>query len=68
MLQVDLKAIFHHTFMSTIAEELRGFEVEFNVPIFSATQTTRTVMCQLIRPEDTSESFVFLQLLTLCLL
>ena len=31
-----------HTFISEIAEELRGLAVETNVPIVSATQTTRS--------------------------
>ena len=40
------------------AEELRGLAVEFNVPIFSATQTTRTGYTSTdIGLEDTSESF-----------
>ena len=41
-----------------LAEELRGLAVEFNVPIFSATQTTRTGYVSTdIGLEDTSESF-----------
>ena len=31
--------------MKAIAEELRGLAVEFNVPIMSATQTTRSGFC-----------------------
>jgi replicative DNA helicase len=31
-----------YTIIKSIAEELRGLAVEFNVPIFSATQTTRS--------------------------
>ena len=44
--------------LKAIAEELRGLAVEFNVPIFSATQTTRTGYTSTdIGLEDTSESF-----------
>jgi len=35
-------SINSYTFVKAIAEELRGLAVEFNVPIFSATQTTRS--------------------------
>jgi len=31
-----------YSYIKAIAEELRGLAVEFNVPIFSATQTTRS--------------------------
>jgi replicative DNA helicase len=31
-----------YTYIKSIAEEIRGLAVEFNVPIFSATQTNRT--------------------------
>ena len=34
-------SINSYTYIKAIAEELRGLAVEFNVPIFSATQTTR---------------------------
>ena len=34
-----------YTYIKAIAEELRGLAVEFNVPIFSATQTTRSGFC-----------------------
>jgi hypothetical protein len=34
-----------YTFIKAIAEELRGLAVEFNVPICSATQTTRSGYC-----------------------
>jgi replicative DNA helicase len=34
-----------YTFVKSIAEELRGLAVEFNVPIVSATQTTRSGYC-----------------------
>ena len=45
-------------FIKAIAEELRGLAVEFNVPIFSATQTTRTGYISTdIGLEDTAESF-----------
>ena len=45
-------------FIKAIAEELRGLAVEFNVPIFSATQTTRTGYVSTdIGLEDTAESF-----------
>ena len=47
-----------YTFVKAIAEELRGLAVEFNVPIVSATQTTRSGFGS-SDPEltDTSESF-----------
>ena len=45
-------------YIKAIAEELRGLAVEFNVPLFSATQTTRTgFMSTDIGLEDTAESF-----------
>tara|TARA_A200000159_G_scaffold38397_1_gene34782 strand:- start:1856 stop:3229 length:1374 start_codon:yes stop_codon:yes gene_type:complete len=45
-------------YIKAIAEELRGLAVEHNVPIFSATQTTRTGFTSSdIGLEDTSESF-----------
>jgi archaellum biogenesis ATPase FlaH len=34
-----------YTYIKTIAEELRGLAVELNVPIVSATQTTRSGFC-----------------------
>ena len=44
--------------IKAIAEELRGLAVEFNVPVFSATQKTRTGFVSTdIGLEDTSESF-----------
>jgi len=47
-----------YTLIKSIAEELRGLAVEFNLPIFSATQTTRTGFVSTdIGLEDTSESF-----------
>ena len=45
-------------YIKAIAEELRGLAVETNVPIMSATQTTRTGYTSTdIGLEDTSESF-----------
>ena len=47
-----------YTLVKAIAEELRGLAVEFNVPIFSATQTTRSGYSSSdLGLEDTSESF-----------
>jgi hypothetical protein len=47
-----------YTYVKAIAEELRGLAVEFNVPIVSATQTTRAGFNSSdIGLEDTSESF-----------
>lgn len=47
-----------YTYVKAIAEELRGLAVEFNVPIVSATQTTRSGFSSSdIGLEDTSESF-----------
>lgn len=34
-----------YSFIKSIAEEIRGLAVEFNVPIISATQTTRSGFC-----------------------
>jgi replicative DNA helicase len=47
-----------YTFVKAIAEELRGLAVEFNIPIFSSTQTARSGFSS-TDPEltDTSESF-----------
>ena len=51
-------SINSYTYIKAIAEELRGLAVEFNVPIFSATQTTRSGYSNTdIGLEDTSESF-----------
>ena len=51
--------ISSYFYVKAIAEELRGLAVEFDVPIFSATQTTRTGFVSTdIGLEDTSESFV----------
>jgi archaellum biogenesis ATPase FlaH len=50
--------ISSYFYIKAIAEELRGLAVEFNFPIFSATQTTRTGFISTdIGLEDTSESF-----------
>lgn len=47
-----------YSYIKAIAEELRGLAVEFNVPIFSATQTTRSGYGSSdLELTDTSESF-----------
>jgi len=47
-----------YMYVKAIAEELRGFAVEYDVPIFSATQTNRTGFTSTdVGLEDTSESF-----------
>jgi len=47
-----------YTYVKSIAEELRGLAVEYNVPIVSATQTTRSGFTSSDPGlEDTSESF-----------
>jgi archaellum biogenesis ATPase FlaH len=47
-----------YSYIKAIAEELRGLAVEFNVPIVSATQTTRSGFTSSDPGlEDTSESF-----------
>jgi len=47
-----------YTLIKSIAEELRGFAVELNVPILSATQTTRSGYGNTdVELTDTSESF-----------
>jgi len=47
-----------YTMVKSIAEELRGLAVETNVPIMSATQTTRTgFVSSDVGLEDTAESF-----------
>jgi archaellum biogenesis ATPase FlaH len=47
-----------YSYIKSIAEELRGLAVEFNVPIMSATQTNRTGFVSTdVGLEDTSESF-----------
>jgi len=51
-------AINSYTYIKAIAEELRGLAVEFDVPIVSATQTTRSGYTSSDPGlEDTSESF-----------
>jgi archaellum biogenesis ATPase FlaH len=51
-------SINSYTYIKAIAEELRGLAVESNVPIFSATQTTRSGFGNSdVGLEDTSESF-----------
>ena len=50
--------ISSYFYIKAIAEELRGLAVEYNVPIISATQTTRSgYMSSDVGLEDTSESF-----------
>ena len=47
-----------YSYVKAIAEEMRGLAVEFNVPIMSATQTTRSGFGNTdVGLEDTSESF-----------
>ena len=47
-----------YSYVKSIAEEMRGLAVEFDVPIMSATQTNRTGFVSTdIGLEDTSESF-----------
>ena len=47
-----------YTYVKAIAEELRGLAVEHDIPVFSATQTTRGgFVSSDIGLEDTSESF-----------
>lgn len=51
-------AINSYTYIKSIAEELRGLAVEFDVPVVSATQTTRSGYSnEDVGLEDTSESF-----------
>jgi archaellum biogenesis ATPase FlaH len=51
-------AINSYTYVKAIAEELRGLAVEFDVPVLSATQTTRSGYSNSdVGLEDTSESF-----------
>jgi replicative DNA helicase len=50
--------ISSYFYIKAIAEELRGLAVEFDMPIFSATQTTRSGFTATdIGLEDTAESF-----------
>ena len=51
-------SINSYSYIKSIAEEMRGLAVEFNIPIMSATQTTRQGFVSTdIGLEDTSESF-----------
>src|SRR6056300_1905977 len=51
-------SINSYNYIKAIAEEIRGLAVEFNVPIVSATQTTRSGYSNSdVGLEDTSESF-----------
>jgi hypothetical protein len=51
-------SINSYSYIKSIAEELRGLAVEFNVPIVSATQTTRSGFGSSdVELTDTSESF-----------
>jgi archaellum biogenesis ATPase FlaH len=51
-------SINSYTYIKAIAEELRGLAVEFDLPIFSTTQTTRSGYSNSdVGLEDTSESF-----------
>lgn len=51
-------AVNSYTYIKAIAEELRGLAVEFNLPIVTATQTTRSGFSNSDPGlEDTSESF-----------
>ena len=51
-------SINSYNYIKAIAEELRGLAVEFDVPVFSATQTTRSGYGNSdVGLEDTSESF-----------
>ena len=51
-------AVNSYSYIKAIAEELRGLAVEFNVPIMSATQTTRSGYGNSdVELTDTSESF-----------
>ena len=51
-------SINSYTYIKAIAEELRGLAVEFDLPLFTATQTTRSGFGNSdVGLEDTSESF-----------
>ena len=51
-------SIISYSYIKSIAEEMRGLAVEFNIPIMSATQTTRSGFVSTdVGLEDTSESF-----------
>ena len=54
----NASAVNSYTMVKSIAEELRGLAVEFNVPLVSATQTTRSGYGSSdVDLTDTSESF-----------
>jgi hypothetical protein len=66
-LKVEVTSTLIHC--KSIAEELRGLAVEFNVPIMSATQTTRSGFGSSdVELTDTSESFGLPATADLCLL
>lgn len=51
-------SINSYTYIKAIAEELRGLAIEFDVPVMTATQTTRSGFGNTdVGLEDTSESF-----------
>ena len=51
-------SINSYTLVKAIAEELRGLAVEYNIPVFTATQTNRQGFSSTdVGLEDTSESF-----------
>ena len=51
-------SINSYSYIKSIAEEMRGLAVEFDIPIVSATQTTRQGFVSTdVGLEDTSESF-----------
>ena len=55
---VGSQSVNSYTYVKAIAEELRGLAVEYNVPIWSATQTTRSGFGNSdVGLEDTSECF-----------
>ena len=55
---IGSNSVNSYTYVKAIAEELRGLSVEFNLPIWSATQTTRSGFGSSdVGLEDTSESF-----------
>lgn len=54
----NMSNVNSYTYVKAIAEELRGLAVEFNVPIVTATQTTRSGYSSSdVDLTDTSESF-----------
>ena len=54
----NMSNVNSYTYVKAIAEELRGLAVEFNVPIVTATQTTRSGYSNSdVDLTDTSESF-----------